>query len=152
MKRLLTAAALLALAGTPLAQDTAKRIKPEDMVWQEVPFPKGVTISVLIGDQAKAGVLVQHDKWPPNTKMAPHAHSFAEVVTVLSGSIGFGLGETFDPAKGEVVKAGSVNVVPAHQAHFLWTENEGAIIQRQITLAGPGDITFVNPADDPRKK
>jgi hypothetical protein len=59
---------------------------------------------------------------------------------------------TFDPAKGEVVKAGSVNIVPANQAHFLWTENEGAIIHRQMTLTGPGDITFVNPADDPRKK
>ena len=147
MKRLLTAAALLALASTALAQDTAKRIKPEDMVWKEVPFPKGVTSALLIGDPAKAGVLVTHDKWPPNTKLAPHTHSFAEVVVVLSGSIGFGLGETFDPSKGELVKA-----VPANQAHFLWTENEEAIIQRQITLTGPGDITFVHPADDPRKQ
>jgi quercetin dioxygenase-like cupin family protein len=152
MKKLLTAVVLLALAGTAFAQDTAKRIKPEDMVWQAVPFPKGVMSAVLIGDLEKAGVLVTHDKWPPNTKLAPHTHSFAEVIVVLSGSIGFGLGETLDPAKGEVVRAGSVNVVPANQAHFLWTENEGATIQRQMTLTGPADITFVNPADDPRKK
>jgi hypothetical protein len=39
MKKLLTAVALLVLAGTAFAQDTAKRIKPEDMVWQAVPFP-----------------------------------------------------------------------------------------------------------------
>jgi quercetin dioxygenase-like cupin family protein len=152
MKRLLTAAALLVLAGTALAQDIAKRVKPEDLVWKELPFPKGNQRAVLIGDPAKAGVLVVRDKWPPNTKLAPHTHSFGEVVTVLSGSIGFGLGETFDPAKGEVVKAGSINVVPPNQAHFLWTENEGAIIQIQTTLAGPGDIKFVNPDDDPRKK
>src|SRR5580704_2541411 len=98
MKKLLTAVALLALACTAFAQDAAKRIKPEDMVWQAVPFPKGNMTAVLIGDPVKAGVLVTHDKWLPNSKLAPHTHSFAEVIVVLSGSIGFGLGETFDPA------------------------------------------------------
>jgi hypothetical protein len=43
---------------------------------------------------------------------------------VLSGSIGFGLGETFNPAKGEVVKAGSINVVPARQAYFFCLDRE----------------------------
>jgi hypothetical protein len=98
---------------------------------------------MLAGDAGPSGEV-------GGTKLPPHSHSSAEVVTVLSGSIGFGLGETFDPAKGEVVKAGSINMVPAKQAHFVWTENEEAIIQIQYT--GPRDITFVNPVDDPRKK
>ena len=150
MKRLLTAVALLVVAGTAFAQETAKRIKPENVAWDNDPFIKGGQIAILIGDPAKAEVGVQRSKLPPNSKLPPHSHSSAEVVTVLSGSIGFGLGETFDPAKGEVVKAGSINVVPAKQAHFVWTENEEAIIQIQYT--GPRDIAFVNPVDDPRKK
>ena len=95
-------------------------------------------------------VVVQRIKFPPNYRVAPHTHPHSEVVTVMSGSFGFGTGENFDPAKGEVVKAGSLNAIPAKQAHFVWTGNEEAIIQVQFT--GPAGINFINLADDPRKK
>jgi quercetin dioxygenase-like cupin family protein len=150
MKRLLVIAGIVALAGTAVAQDSAKRMKPEDMEWKGHPLFKIAQSVTLVGDPAKAEVVVVRNKFPANFKVMPHTHPYAEVVTVISGSFGFGMGDKFDPAKGELVKAGSINVVPAKQPHFAWTGNEEAIIQIQYT--GPSGIDFINPADDPRKK
>jgi len=150
MKRLLIIAGMAALAGTALAQDAAKRIKPDDIAFKPNPLVKGMESAVLIGDPSKPEVTVVRNKFPANSKVAPHIHPHAEIVTVLSGSIGFGLGDTFDPAKGEMVKAGGINVVPAKQSHFVWTGSEEAVIQVQYT--GPTAIDFINAADDPRKK
>ena len=149
MKNLIFAA-LIAMTGSALAQDVAKRIKADEVAWTGHPFFKGVQSAVLIGDPTKPEVVVQRLKFPPNFQIAPHTHAYSEVVTVISGSVGFGMGEKFDPAKGEMVKAGSVNVVPAKLSHFVWTGNEGGIVQIQFT--GPGGINFINLADDPRKK
>ena len=150
MKKLLISAALIALAGSALAQDTAKLVKVDDVAWKDHAFFKGVQQAVLMGDPSKAEVVVQRLRFPPNFRIPPHTHPYAEVVTVISGSVGFGRGEKFDPAKGEMVKAGSVNAVPAKQSHYVWTGNEGGVVQIQFT--GPGGINFINLADDPRKK
>jgi quercetin dioxygenase-like cupin family protein len=106
---------------------------------------------LLVGDPTKAGgVVVQRARFPANYRIPPHTHPYAEVVTVISGTVGFGAGDTFDTAKGEMLKAGGVNVVPAKQSHFVWTGSEEAIIQIQFT--GPSGIDYINPADDPRQK
>jgi quercetin dioxygenase-like cupin family protein len=78
-----------------------------------------------------------------------HTHPYAEVVTVISGTVGFGMGEKFDP-KGEMSKAGALYANPAKHAHYVWTGNEEAVVQ--VQFVGPGGIDYVNPADDPRKK
>jgi hypothetical protein len=55
-----------------------------------------------------------------------------------------------DIEKGVMLKPRSVFVLPSNHAHQIWTTDEEAIIQVQFT--GPGDITYINPADDPRNK
>ncbi len=153
MKKLLVLVALIGLAGSALAQDAMKatRVKPDELTWKDNPaLPKGAQFAILVGDPTKAEVIVQRVKFPANYQVPPHTHPYAEVVTVISGSIAFGMGEKLDTTKGEIVKAGTLNVVPAKHAHFAWTGNEGAIVQVQFT--GPGGIDYINPADDPRKK
>ena len=66
----------------------------------------------------------------------------------LAALVGTGLGA--DMEKGAMLKPGSVFVLPANHTHQIWTTDEGAIIQVQFT--GPGNITYINPADDPRNK
>jgi quercetin dioxygenase-like cupin family protein len=151
MKKLLILAALIALAGSALAQDAVKLVKPDELAWRDNPaLPKGGQVAVLVGDPAKAGgVVVQRTKLPANYKVPPHTHPYAEVVTVISGSVGFGMGEKFDP-KGEMSKAGALFANPAKHAHYVWTGNEEAIVQ--VQFVGPGGIDYINPADDPRKK
>jgi quercetin dioxygenase-like cupin family protein len=152
MKKLLVLVALTALAGSALAQDAMKatRVKSDELTWKANPtLPPGAQAAILIGDPTKAEVVVSRTKLPANYQIPPHTHPYAEVVTVLSGSVGFGMGEKFEKT-GEMATAGTLNVVPAKHAHFTWTGNEGAILQVQYT--GPAGIDYINPADDPRKK
>ncbi len=154
MKKLLIFAALIVLVGSALAQDAMKvtLVKPDALTWKDNPnIPKGAQVAILLGDPTKAGeVVVQRVKFPANYKVPPHTHPYAETVTVISGSVGFGTGEKFDATKGEMVKAGSFYAQPAKHAHYVWTGNEEAIAQ--IQFIGPGGIDYINSADDPRKK
>ena len=139
MKKLLISAALIALAGSALAQDAMKLVKPDTLTWREHPVFKGAQIAILLGDPTKAEAVVQRVKFPPNFRVPPHTHPYAEVVTVISGNFGNGMGETFDPSKGELLKPGSVFALPAKHVHFVWTENEETIYQ--VVFTGPGGST-----------
>jgi quercetin dioxygenase-like cupin family protein len=152
MKKLLTLAALIALAGSALAQDAVTMVKPDALTWKDNPsIPKGGQVAVLVGDPTKAGdVVVIRVKFPPNYKVPPHTHPYAETGTVIRGSVGFAMGEKLDTTKGEMVKAGALWALPAKHAHYAWTGNEEAILQ--VQFIGPGGIDYIDPADDPRKK
>src|SRR6476619_6844356 len=144
MKRLLTLTILMALAGTAVAQDTMKVVKSDGLVWKEHPVFKGAQITTLIGDPPE--VVVQRVKIPPNSKIPRHTHPYAEVITVLRGHYGNAMGDE----KGEVLPPGSVFALPAGHVHHTWTENEE--VEVQASFVGPANITFIDPADDPRKK
>lgn len=151
MKTLLTCAALAALAAGPaLAQVPVKVVKAEDVTWKGHPLFQGAQISTIVGDPSKADTVVQRFKFPPNFKVAPHTHLYTEVATVLSGTLQLGLGETFDAGKGQTLKPGSVFALKAGDPHYVWTTGEEVIVQ--IVFTGPSGMTFMNPADDPRKK
>ena len=141
------------MVGSAWAQDGMKAttVMPDSLTWKDNPaIPKGGQIAILVGDPTKAGdVVVQRVKFPPNYQVPPHTHPYAETVTVISGSVGFGMGEKFEK-KGELGKVGALFANPAKHAHYVWTGDEGAIVQVQFT--GPGGIDYINPADDPRKK
>ena len=154
MKKLLIVATLIALAASAFAQDAMKvsRVKPDALTWKDnLNIPKGAQVAVLLGDPTKAGeVVVQRVKLPANYQTPPHTHPYAETITVISGSLGFGMGEKFDATTGELVNAGAFYAQPAKHAHFVWTGNEETIVQ--VQFIGPGGIDYINPADDPRKK
>jgi quercetin dioxygenase-like cupin family protein len=152
MKKFLIAVALIGLSGSALAQDAMTMVKPDALTWKDNPaLPKGGQIAILVGNPTTAGSLVvQRTKLPANYIIPPHTHPYAETVTVISGSLGFGMGEKFDTTKGESVKAGALQAMPARHAHYLWTGGEEAIIQ--VQFVGPAAIDYVDPADDPRKK
>ena len=149
MKKLLITVALIALAGSAMAQDAMKAVTADELVWKDdTVLPKGAQSAVLVGDPSKAETIVLRVKFPPHYKVPPHTHPWSEVATVLNGTCWNGMGD--DMEKGVMLKPGSVFVLPANHPHQIWTTDEGAIIQVQFT--GPGDITYINPADDPRKK
>jgi len=131
-----------------MAQDVMKVVTPDELVWREHRVLKGAQIVILVGDPAKAETIVQRVKFPPNFKVPPHTHPYSEVVTVLSGAYWNAMGG--DMEKGVMLKPGSVFVLPANHTHHTWPTDEEVILQ--IYFTGPGGITFINPADDPRKK
>jgi quercetin dioxygenase-like cupin family protein len=67
--------------------------------------------------------------------MPPHTHPYSEVVTVISGTIGTGHGETFEK-KGEMLKPGSLWVCPARHAHYAWTGNEEEFCKSSSSVQG----------------
>jgi quercetin dioxygenase-like cupin family protein len=150
MKKLLILAAMIASAGSALAQDAVTLVTPDGLTWGDSPdMPKGGQVASLVGDPTKAEVVVMRVKMPANYQVPPHTHPYAETITVISGSLGNGMGEKFEK-KGEMLKPGSFFALPAKHAHFVWTGNEEVIIQ--VQFVGPGVIDYINPADDPRKK
>lgn len=156
MRKILIIAGLMAWAGAVAAQegmkvDAMKVFKPDTLVWKDDPsLPKGAQSVLLVGDPSKAGVFVVRVKLPARYKVAPHTHPFAELITVLTGSLGNGMGETFDAKKGEMLKAGASFALPAKHAHYVWTNDEDTILE--LVATGPWDITYLNSADDPRKQ
>jgi quercetin dioxygenase-like cupin family protein len=150
VRLLLTLAGLAISFAVPasMAQDVMKVVTPDELVWREHPVLKGAQIVILVGDPAKAETIVQRVKFPPHFKVPPHTHPYSEVVTVLSGTYWNAMGD--DMEKGVMLKSGSVFVLPANHTHHTWTTDEEVILQ--IYFTGPGGITFINPADDPRKK
>ena len=149
MKALLLATTLLALTHTAWAQ--AVTTTPESMKWQDNPaLPKGGQGVVLVGDPTKAGeAVVYRVKFPANYLIPPHTHGYAEAITVISGNVGFGLGEKADKT-GAMLKAGTFITNPAQSPHYVWSGDEGAVIQ--VQYIGPAGITYLDPKDDPHKK
>ena len=110
---------------------------------------EGAESAVVAGDPAGEGPYVLRLKLPAGFKILPHTHPNVENATVLSGMLHTGMGETFDEAATQAVGPGGFVRRPAGMAHFIWVSEDTLL---QLHSFGPGGITYVNPADDPRKK
>ncbi|MGX9576794.1 cupin domain-containing protein [Mesorhizobium sp. f-mel] len=92
------------------------------------------------GDPTKAGdVVVLRAKFPADYQVPPHTHPYAETITVISGSVGFSVGEKVEK-KGDLLKPGAFYAQPANHAHYVWTAGEEGIIE--VHFFGPGGINY----------
>jgi quercetin dioxygenase-like cupin family protein len=146
----------LALSAT--AADSIERMHAEkmesfrsaDLQWQDEPIlPKGAKSVLLVGDPSKPGVFIVRLKFPPHYPIPAHTHPFTEVITVLKGKLGNGMGEKLDTTRGEVLNVGDSFVLPTGHAHYVWTEDEETEVE--LIATGPWGITYIDPKDDPRK-
>lgn len=133
------------------AGDMPGPMQPEEIKWGAAPpsLPAGVKIAVLVGDPASSGPIILRLKMPAGYAIPAHWHPTDENVTVVSGTLGLGMGDKLDRKKSTVLRAGGFAVAPAKMNHFAWTRT-GAVVE--ISLMGPFGITYVNPADDPSAK
>lgn len=151
--RALAILAGLTLAASSLAQaqGPAKHmgLTPKDLVWGPAPpvFRPGAEVAILEGDLGGSGVFTVRMKAPAGYKIMPHWHPTSEYVTVLSGTVVMGHGDTIDEKSGETLTAGSFMAVPAESHHYLVVKTAAIV---QVHATGPFAITYVNPADDPR--
>jgi quercetin dioxygenase-like cupin family protein len=136
--------------GTPVSMAAAIH-RPDGLAWRDGPpsLPRGAKIAVLEGDPAKPGPFVFRVKVPDGYRIPPHTHPKPERVTVVSGSFHLGMGDTFDPTKGQELSAGTYGTWPPGMKHFVWVKGETVV---QFHGEGPWTIEYVNPADDPRNK
>jgi quercetin dioxygenase-like cupin family protein len=146
---LLTAALGITAAPAP-AQSTHVLVPADKVQWAAAPpaLPAGAQVSVLEGNPAAKGTVTLRLKFPAGYKIPPHWHSMTERVTVLSGTLNVGMGDTLDRAASQALDAGGYVSLPANMHHYAWTASPTIV---QINLEGPFDIFYVNPADDPQK-
>lgn len=154
MRNCLIAAAMIAISPAAFAADPAqhaRELTPADIKFEDNPaFPRGAQSMLIHGDPSKPEFFIIRLKFPPHYIVPAHTHPALESVTVLKGSMGSGMGETVDTSKGKILGSGSLLILPANHAHYVWTEDEETIIQ--VAATGPFDIIYVNPDEDPRKK
>jgi len=120
------------------------------MKWGPPPpaLPPGAKFAVMSGDPASNGFVSLRAKMPPGYTIPPHFHASDEHVTVLAGTLLFAMADKIDPNAETAFKSGGYFVAKANMHHYARTIS-GAVVQ--VDLIGPFSITYLNPADDPRK-
>jgi len=106
----------------------------------------GVRTAVLLGNPVQAGAYALRAKLPPNWRVAPHTHpEDARLTTVISGTLYWAAGDTFDEAKLQALGPGAVIIEPRGVAHYALTREQGA--ELQVTSIGPAGMSFVTPRE-----
>jgi len=125
-------------------------VTPGELKWVDVPsLPSGAKLAVIEGPLNEAVPFTFRLRFPANYKLPAHWHAAIEHVTVISGAFHMGIGDKLDAGKTKPLGAGSVAIMQPKTNHFAWTKEETIV---QVHGIGPWTITYVNPADDPRKK
>ena len=113
---------------------------------QEIEFKGPLTgppqTVVVYGDPKNPGVFVSRVKFSAGWKDPPHWHpDEVRTVVVLSGTLYFGSGETWDESKVKAYPAGTFYSEPSKAPHFTWAKDGEVVIQ--ITGVGPSGKTFL---------
>jgi len=143
---------MVAFAGIAVSQDGVHPghvlTSSADIQWGDPPpvFEQGAQFAVMSGDPGKEGLYTVRLKMPAGYKIAPHWHPTDEHVTVLSGTMAIGMGETFKESEMTDLPAGGYTVLPAEMRHYAMAKSAAEI---EVFGMGPFALTYVNPADDP---
>jgi quercetin dioxygenase-like cupin family protein len=145
---------LLTAGGAVLAlAQTAEQILvlPDAIAWKPGPpsIPPGAQIAVLRGDPAKPGPFTVRVRFPDGYRLPPHIHPSEERATVLQGTLVVGFGERWGEGERLAMPAGSYRVTPRGAPHYLEARGETIF---QVEGIGPVAVSYIDPADDPRKK
>ena len=138
---------------TALLAATASGLQAKGMKWMDgtaVALPKGSQVAIVKGDPSKAGDFTVQLKFPADFTVPPHSHPGDETVRVVTGGpLHYGMGEKADMAAAGTLEKGYHVTLGAGMNH--WAHAPVATVV-QVNGKGPFGITYVNPADDPRKK
>jgi quercetin dioxygenase-like cupin family protein len=123
-------------------------ITPEQLKFQTNPASRS-QIAVVMGDPAKPAPFVLRVRYQPGFKVMPHSHPIDIQVTVISGTLLWAEGETFDESKLKEYPAGSFIFEKANVPHYQLAKTA---MEFQAAGTGPQGFKYVNPKDDPRNK
>ena len=141
------AAAALLAPSRVTAQAAAAQ---DDTKWGPAPavFPAGAQMAVLQGDPSSNALFTVRLRFPDNYRIPPHTHPTDEIVTVISGTFRVGMGNAFAAKDMMTLSGGGFVIAPAGHAHFAAAQGTTVV---QVHAMGPFAMTYVNPADAPRK-
>jgi quercetin dioxygenase-like cupin family protein len=126
-------------------------VQPGSEVWGPAPasLPAGAQMYVLEGDPTSSGPFTMRIRFPRNFIVPPHYHTAVEHITVISGRMHLGMGETINMSSATLLSPGSFSMMPPGMRHFAHTLEETVL---QVNGNGPWRIVYVNSNDDPRNK
>jgi quercetin dioxygenase-like cupin family protein len=136
---------LIAAAATifPVHAEDAVQLRPDQIKWVDLPsdVAPGAQWMVLVGplDQPVHYTFRMH--LDQGGMVTPHTHPDARYVTVLSGELYAGMGDTVNEATSQRYPAGSFFVVPAGHVHYSWAK-DGEITYQESGI-GPSGSTYV---------
>ena len=138
-------------AVAPQPMDSHPVNQLSDIKWGPAPpgLPPGAEVMVMAGDPSAKAFVSIRAKMPAGYKVPPHWHPTDEHVTVLSGTMMFGDGDQMDQKKARTVKTGGYFTAGAQMHHYAIAKTAAVI---QVDMMGPFEVTYINPADDPRNK
>jgi hypothetical protein len=151
-------AVLLCAAGvfvTVAAQtsSTEKHVfTPESVPYGPPPafIAPGAQFAVLEGNPgASTGDYTIRLRMPAGYRIAPHWHPLRENVTVLSGTLKVGMGDSFEESKMGAFPAGSFAFLDPNMHHYVMASGEVVV---QVHGAAPLQFNYINPNDDPSPK
>jgi quercetin dioxygenase-like cupin family protein len=102
-------------------------VQPDALTWNT--GGAGIRTAAVLGDPSQPGVYVTRLRFAKGTRIMPHLHPDQRVAVVLSGSMLFGYGNTFDETALTQMTAGSTWTEPPKTAHFAWAKDEDVVIQ-----------------------
>jgi quercetin dioxygenase-like cupin family protein len=129
--------------------DTHRVFAPKDIQWSSGPpaLPAGTEFAVLYGDPLKEAMFALRIKAPKGYRVPPHMHPSMELVTVISGRLRLGFGQSVDHARTQALPAGSFASIAPGVPHYMLAEEDSVF---QISAIGPWGVDYVNPTEDPR--
>jgi ketosteroid isomerase-like protein/quercetin dioxygenase-like cupin family protein len=126
-----------AAAAPPMDPSTMEMHAASALTWGDVTvptFPPGAKIAVLHGDPSGPGGFVLRLQFPDGYQIPVHWHPTGENVTVVTGSLSLGMGNTFDASALHTYGPGDFVYLPPVQSHY--GQAHGATIV-QINGRGP---------------
>lgn len=84
----------------------------------------------------------------PGFELGPHTHPGVEHLTILSGSLFVGIGDTMDRASATAYGPGSYLAIGAGVAAYMWAAEETVV---QVHGVGPFSTDFVEPPSNPSR-
>ena len=110
----------------------------------------GAQLAVLEGNPlATSGDYTIRLKMPDGYRVAPHWHPKRENVTVISGTLKFGMGDRFDENRMTSFPAGSFAYLDPDMHHYVMASGDVVV---QIHGMAPVQFNYINPEDDPSRK
>jgi quercetin dioxygenase-like cupin family protein len=124
-------------------------LSPADFKWGAGPpaLPPGMSQVALYGDPTQPGPFGVRVRVPAGYRVPPHWHPTAEHLTILSGEVAFGMGESFDESTMKTLTGEGYAVMPAEMRHYVKAKTASVF---EVHALGPFVLTYVNPKDDPR--
>lgn len=124
---------------------TPRIVLPDEIKWQTNSQSSGeIQTIILAGDPSKAELYTTRIKIPANLKLQPHFHLENRTVVVLSGTLYYSYGNTFDETKLTAMPPGTFFTEPSEQPHFAWAKDGDVVVQ--VTGVGPSGTTLLKPS------